>query len=72
MRRRGRCSRLLGAAAAHQAALGPLDSHARAAFQALLAAPRQALGEAAFTTAWEAGWALDREQALALMRETLQ
>src|SRR5262249_54330098 len=64
-----RAARLLGAAAAHQVALGPLDSYTKADCQALLAAPRKTLGEAAFTTAWEAGQALASEQALALLAE---
>jgi predicted ATPase len=64
--------RLLGAASAHQEILGPLPSHAEADFQARVDAPRQALGEAAFATVWEAGRALDSEQALALLAETVR
>jgi tetratricopeptide (TPR) repeat protein len=65
--------RLLGAVSAlWEQMRARLHRRDRAEFQARLAPLREALGEVAFTTAWEAGRALDREQALALARDTLQ
>jgi tetratricopeptide (TPR) repeat protein len=66
-------ARLLGAVAARWDLAGAQrDPRDETEFQARLAPLRAELGEAAFTTAWEAGRALSREQALALARDTLQ
>jgi predicted ATPase len=65
-----RAARLLGAAAALRDVAGtPIPLRDRADYERDLAAVRAALGDEAMALAWEAGKALDREQAIALALE---
>jgi hypothetical protein len=65
-----RAARLLGAAAALQAALGvALDTGARAEYERAVAAARAALGEEEFAAAWAEGRGLSPEQAVAYALE---
>jgi tetratricopeptide (TPR) repeat protein len=68
-----RAARLLGAAAALSDLMGiQRQSRDEAELQARVTYLREVLGEAAFTSAWEAGRALDWKQALALLAETVR
>jgi predicted ATPase/DNA-binding SARP family transcriptional activator len=65
-----RAARLFGAAAALRTGLAiPRPPHEQPAYEGQVTDLRQAMGEAAFAAAWEAGRALTREAAVALALE---
>ena len=63
-------ARLLGAAETLRVAIGsPRPPSAEEEYRSRVAAVREALGDAAFTAAWEEGWAMSWEQAVAYALE---